>query len=131
MFIVPFFKRDPPPSLIQWSLQPMSLFLENRGKSLCSITDTPEDWLAENGLIVDNNNKWLENNIYYVQICPKKTNLKDFYSFEQVTKVQGKGTEECWRTFHFLNEPIWDGFVSELGVDSDVLDALKSIYSYK
>jgi hypothetical protein len=31
--------------------------------------------------------------------------MKDFYSFEQLTKVQKRGTEECWRTFFTMESP--------------------------
>ena len=99
MFIVPFYTRTALPSLIKWSLVPITLFLDNRGKQLCE-TDEPEQWLVDNGFFVKS--KWREGKILYVEIDIQSMKLKDFYSFEDVTRVQQKGTEECWRTFFIL-----------------------------
>lgn len=108
MFIVPFIVRDVPSSILQWNLQPISIFLDNRGRALCT-TDCPDEWLSVNGL--HSSSRWIENDILYVMINPKETTLSDFYSFEQLTSVQSKGTEECWRTFYILNEPTWDALI--------------------
>ena len=99
MFVVPFFCRDPIPSLIPWSLQPIVVFLENRGKQVCSV-DSPSEWLNENGFVVKQS--WQHANTLFVEVDIQKTRLSDFYSFEQVTNKQQKGTEECWRTFFFM-----------------------------
>jgi hypothetical protein len=96
MFVVPFFYRTPVQSLIPWSLQPIVLFLENRGKQLCQV-ESPKEWLTDNGFVVKE--KWQKDNILYVQVNPESMKLVDFYSFEQLTVQQQKGTEECWRTF--------------------------------
>lgn len=99
MFVVPFFYRAPVKSLIEWSLQPVVVFLENRGKQLCQV-DSPSEWLNENGFIVKQS--WQQGNTLFVQIDSEKMKLRDFYSFEQVTLQQQKGTEECWRTFFLM-----------------------------
>ncbi len=99
MFVVPFFYRTPVQSLIPWSLQPVVLFLENRGKQLCQV-DSPKEWLAENGFVVKD--QWQKDNILYVQVIPDSMRLSDFYSFEQLTLQQQRGTEECWRTFFLM-----------------------------
>jgi hypothetical protein len=99
MFIVPFYTRAALPSLIKWSLVPITLFLDNRGKQLCE-TDEPEQWLADNSFFVKS--KWREGKILYVEIDIQSMELKEFYSFEEVTRIQQKGTEECWRTFFIL-----------------------------
>ena len=65
---------------------------------------------------------WVEKDTLYVKVDPVQTKLADFYSFEQLTKQQTKGTEECWRTFFLLNEPTWDGFF-----DPTILQALQTI----
>lgn len=105
MILIPFFIQKSPPSLIPWHLQPISVFLENRGKQFCQV-ENPEIWLQENGFIVCN--QWKQENMMFVEIDTEKTRLRDFYSFEELTKQQQKGTEECWRTFFLLhseNEP--------------------------
>jgi len=99
MFIVPFYTRTALPSLIKWSLIPITLFLDNRGKQLCE-TDEPEQWLVDNSFFVKS--KWREGKILYVEIDIQSMELKEFYSFEEVTRIQQKGTEECWRTFFIL-----------------------------
>lgn len=99
MFVVPFFYRTPVESLIPWSLQPIVLFLENRGKQLCQ-ADVPSDWLNENGFVVKKT--WQVENTMYVEVDVQKMKLSEFYSFEQVTLQQQKGTEECWRTFFVM-----------------------------
>lgn len=92
--------QKPPQSLISWHLQPISLFLDNRGKQLCEVDDADE-WLTENGFGVKQ--KWIEQNMVFVEIDKETTKLSDFYSFEELTKQQQKGTEECWKTFFLLD----------------------------
>jgi len=99
MFVVPFYTKSQLPSLIKWSLIPITLFLDNRGKQICE-TDEPDLWLTENGFSVKS--KWREGKILYAEIDIVSTDLKNFYSFEEVTRTQQKGTEECWRTFYLL-----------------------------
>lgn len=100
MFVVPFFFRDPLRSIIQWQIRPITLFLDNHGKHLCSV-DNPVSWLSENGFYVKQT--WQEGDILFAEIDKEKTALKDFYSFEELTKKQQKGTEECWRTFFLMS----------------------------
>lgn len=99
MFLVPFLFRTPLPSGIDWIFIPISLFLENRGKQFCSVEDA-DSWLEENGFVAKQ--MWTVGEKQFVEIDPEKTNLREFYSFEQVTKEQSKGTEECWRTFFYM-----------------------------
>jgi hypothetical protein len=99
MFVVPYFYEKPLPSIIGWQLQPITIFLENHGKHLYS-TENPQQWLVENGFF--SKKSWKENEILFVEVDTDKTKLKDFYSYEELTKEQRKGTEECWRTFFFM-----------------------------
>jgi len=80
MFVVPFYTKSQLPSLIKWSLVPITLFLDNRGKQICE-TDEPDLWLAENGFAVKS--KWREGKILYAEIDVVSTDL-------------------CWRTFYLL-----------------------------
>lgn len=86
-------------------MTPITLFLENRGKGICK-DDSPKEWLELNGIYYEE--IWQENDIIFAKVNTEKTNLADFYSFEQLTKVQEKGSEECWRTFFYMNEKTWD-----------------------
>lgn len=105
MLIVPYIVRNPLTSLLDWKLTPVTLFLENRGKSVCK-DDSPKEWLELNGIHYDE--MWQEKDTVFVKVNTEKTNMSEFYSFEQLTKVQTKGTEECWRTFFVMNEKTWD-----------------------
>jgi hypothetical protein len=102
MFVVPFFLRTPLPSIIQWQLVPITLFLENHGKGLCT-AENLEEWLEENGFT--KKQSWQVGDTAFVEIDITKTILRDFYSFEQLTLEQKRGTEECWRTF-FIMKPV-------------------------
>ncbi len=62
--------------------------------------DSAQEWLAENGFVVKD--QWKKGEILYVQIDADATRLSDFYSFEQLTVQQQRGTEECWRTFFVM-----------------------------
>jgi hypothetical protein len=110
MFVVPFFLRASLPSVIQWKLVPVTLFLENHGKGLY-VVDNADEWLAENGFVVKR--QWHEEEIVFAEIDATKTNLSDFYSYEQLTVEQKKGTEECWRTFFVLKTEDPDEKLSE------------------
>ena len=67
MFVVPFYTKSQLPSLIKWSLVPITLFVDNRGKQICE-TDEPDLWLAENDFAVKS--KWREGKILYVDNFP-------------------------------------------------------------
>ena len=126
MFVVPFFYRAPIQSLISWSLQPIVIFLENRGKQLCQV-DSPTEWLSENGFSVKN--KWQVGDILYVEVDAEKTSLRDFYSFEQLTVQQQKGTEECWRTFYTMKseEDLSSSMAWNKNMESPLFDILQEI----
>jgi hypothetical protein len=46
---------------------------------------------------------WNENGIYFAKVNPTETKLSNFYSFEQLTSLQTKGTEERWRKFFSMS----------------------------
>lgn len=119
MFLVPFIIRDELSSLIQLKLRPITLLLDNRGKSFCK-TDNPAEWCEVNGISVEK--QWKEKDMVFIKVDSTKTKLSDFYSFEQLTSSQTRGTEECWRTFYVLNEKTWDGLF-----ESTIFEALKTI----
>jgi hypothetical protein len=102
MFVVPFLVRNSFSSLCPWKLRPIVLFLENHGKHLCTV-EYPEEWLQDNGFRVKR--IWTQDSIVYAEIDETETSMKDFYSFEQLTKVQKRGTEECWKTFFMMESP--------------------------
>ena len=102
MFVIPYFVRNTLPSLCAWKLIPITIFLENRGKNLyrLSADENPDDWLEQNGFV--KKSSWKDEDYLFVEIDTVKTRCQDFYSFEQITLQQTKGTEDCWRTFFLM-----------------------------
>ena len=101
MFVIPYFTKPCLSSTIDWTFLPTYIFLDNRGKQLWTCDESLEEILKtilpENGFVYTKYEK--QGPYLFVEIDPKATNLKQFYSFEEVTKQKGKGTEECWRRF--------------------------------
>lgn len=112
MFILPFFLRDPLPSKIgEYAIRPFVLFLENHGRNFCQLEGNAEEWLQENGFVSED--IWHDAEYVYVRINPVKTDLRAFYSYEQLTLEKRSGTEECWRTFYVMNDEAWVSFLEE------------------
>jgi hypothetical protein len=108
--------------MIQWQLVPVSLFLENHGKHLCNV-DEADEWLEANGFVVKQT--WIDGSLVFAEIDAEKTNLADFYSFEQLTKTQQKGTQECWRTFYLMKaQP--DEVTSEKAWNENIEDSFSN-----
>ena len=99
MFVVPFYIRPFQKSLIQWSLEPVVLFLDSQGRQICK-ADTPFEWLTENGF--HTKRTWTHGQTVYAEIDIQQTVVADYYTFEELTTEQQKGTQECWRTFYVL-----------------------------
>ena len=101
MFVIPYFIRNNYQSVLPIRLVQIVLFLENRGRSLIQMEakEIPE-WLAANGLVPREQKK--EGDYCLIEIDTDHTHLPDFYSFEQLTVDQTKGTEECWRSFFWM-----------------------------
>jgi hypothetical protein len=101
MFIIPYFIRNNYQSVLPIRLVQIVFFLENRGRSLIQMEakEIPE-WLAANGFVPKEQKK--EGDFFLVEIDTNQTHLPDFYSFEQLTVDQTKGTEECWRSFFWM-----------------------------
>jgi hypothetical protein len=126
MFVVPFFLRAPLPSIIQWQLVPVTVFLENHGKGLCS-AENIDEWLNENGF--EKKQRWQVDDTVYVEIDSQKTTLRDFYSFEQLTLQQKRGTEECWRTFFMMKSACADEKQSEKAWNENLENPFSKILS--
>ena len=94
MFIVPYYKS------VDSSWTRYSLFLSNGGKELWSIADTVKPAqiktiLKKNDLVVAGAPVKL-GSCYFVEIDTTKTNLAEFYTWEEVDFPSG--SEDCWRT---------------------------------
>ena len=100
MFVIPFFIRNNLESVLPIRLVQITIFMENRGKNLIQIPEGEiEEWLALNGIV---GRVWKQQEYAFIEVDCSKTTLSEFYSFEQLTMEQSKGTEECWRTFYWM-----------------------------
>lgn len=101
MFVIPYFTKPFLSSTIDWAFLPTYIFLDNKGKQPWTCDESVEEILQtilpDNGFVYTKYEK--HGNFLFVEIDSTKTNLQNFYSFEEVTKQKTKGTEECWRRF--------------------------------
>jgi hypothetical protein len=104
MKVLPFILKTNQGTLARTNL---SLFLAHGGKGFWQ-TEQPsvardeleKEYLVLNGLIPKQ--IWMEQEIAYVQIDAEKTNLNDFYTWEEAYKHPQK--PECWRSFYFFKD---------------------------
>ena len=94
MFIVPYYKS------VDSNWTRYSLFLSNGGKELWSIENTIKPThiktiLKKNDLIAIGSPVKL-GSCYFVEIDTVKTNLAEFYTWDEVAFPSG--SEDCWRT---------------------------------
>jgi len=95
MFIVPYYKS------VDSSWTRYSLFLSNGGKELWSIEDyikpsNIKTILKKNDLIAVAGTPVKLGSCYFVEIDTVKTNLTEFYTWEEVEFPNA--SEDCWRT---------------------------------
>lgn len=92
----------------KFTIYTLSLFLSHAGKSLWDVPGSlskatiQSEYCEENGLYptfvnIDNSNQ-----VAYIHIDTKKTNLSDFYTWEEALQKGGK--PECWRKFYFIQD---------------------------
>ena len=86
----------------------LTLFLSEGGRCLWEIgseSDTKkinQDYLEDNGFICTSIQKW--DDIYFACIDCTKTNMKSFYTWEEIQEHQEKRRDECFRTYTFCYE---------------------------
>jgi hypothetical protein len=104
MKVLPFILKQKQASLTMTNL---CLFLAHGGRtfwqtdeSSLSQQELEQEYLLPNGLIPKK--IYFKNNIAYVWIDIDKTNLQDFYSWEEASKHPEK--PECWRSFYFFED---------------------------
>ena len=95
MFIVPYYKS------VDSSWTRYSLFLLHGGRELWSIADTVrpaqiKTILKKNDLVAVAGPPAKLGSCYFVEIDTAKTNLAEFYTWEEVEFPSG--SEDCWRT---------------------------------
>jgi hypothetical protein len=103
MKVLPFILKTNQGSLAKTHL---SLFLAHGGKTLWQFEGTvtekelEKEYLRDNGFLPKQ--IWIEKEIAYVHIDAEKTNLADFYTWEEAYKHPQK--PECWRSFYFFKD---------------------------
>lgn len=106
MKLLPFFLTEK--TKHTFHMQTLSLFLAFAGKSVW-VTDEPgilsqktilEDYCEPNGFFVKKIT--IQKDIAFLEIDPLKTNLSDFYTWEEALRKPTK--PECWRHFYFLQD---------------------------
>ena len=106
MKLVPFFLTETIKNTFH--VQILSVFLAHAGKAVWSTEELGilsqevilRDYCEPNGFVVKQ--LQIEKDIAYIQIDPEKTNLSDFYTWDEALHTAGK--PECWRRFFFLQD---------------------------
>jgi hypothetical protein len=138
MKLLPFFVTQKKTEFFRiWKL---SVFLNHAGKSvwesdspgLLSSQQISSEYCEPNGFAVDNIRVQKESKVAYICINPEKTNLSDFYSWEEALARSDK--PECWRSFYFIQDSdslLWwspkdliEGEVQGLGNIQDIFEEI-------
>jgi hypothetical protein len=106
MKLIPYFLRKRNQNT--FCLETLNVFLAHAGKAvwtteeqgLLSLDTILHDYCEANGLIV--NQVFLEKDVAFLEVNPEKTNLSEFYTWEEALAKPGK--PECWRRFYFLQD---------------------------
>lgn len=108
MKVLPFFLTQKKQE--NFRIQCLNVFLSHAGKSVWKTEESGvlsekqirEDYLDPNGFAVKS--LWIDANakIAYVEIDPSRTNLCDFYTWDEA--LQHPGKPECWRPFYFIQD---------------------------
>ncbi len=133
MFVIPYFTKPTIQTTIDWAFLPVYLFLDNKGRQfwICEESENEilQNVLPENGFYMKS--YWKKGDKLFVEIDTEKTNIQNFYSFEEVTRKKEKGTEECWRRFFmFLCKKESEKHLETFwlyNLDKSFLEALESI----
>lgn len=92
----------------QFTITNLNVFLAHAGKAVWK-TEEPgfvsnesilQEYCEPNGLHV--NTIHTDKHVAYIQIHADKTNLQDFYTWEEALASPGK--PECWRRFYFIQD---------------------------
>jgi hypothetical protein len=98
--------------LEHFTITRIALFLSHGGKSIWK-ADTPtstlltkkeilDEYCIPNGFVVDSISIDAQNKIAYIQVNKEKTNLSEFYTWDEAYVHAGK--PECWRHFYFVKD---------------------------
>lgn len=88
----------------------IDVFLSHAGKSvwkteesgLVSLSVILEEYCEPNGIFVEENYIDKQKQIAYLKVNAKKTNLSEFYTWEE--SLGNPSKPECWRRFYFIQD---------------------------
>lgn len=88
----------------------LHVFLSHAGKSIWKTDESGfvkiekilEDYCEPNGFVLKRTHVDTQNMIVYLEVDPEKTNLSDFYTWEEALTKPTK--PECWRRFLFVKD---------------------------
>ncbi len=91
----------------------VNVFLSHAGKSIWKTEESGnipfqsilEEYCEPNGIFVEKSHMDTLNQVAYLCIDKTKTNVSDFYTWEEALQIQTK--PECWRRFYFIQD--YDG----------------------
>lgn len=106
MKLLPFFLTETTKNTFHVHI--LSVFMAHAGKSIWTTEEKGivsreailRDYCEPNGFVIKQ--LLLEKDIAYIQIDPEKTNLSDFYTWEEALANPAK--PECWRRFYFFQD---------------------------
>jgi len=92
----------------KFTMYKLLLFLSHAGKNiwdvpgLLSKSTIESEYCEGNGFVWKSIDIDSKNQIAYIQIDAEKTNLSDFYTWEEALQKPSK--PECWRHFYFMQD---------------------------
>lgn len=106
MKLIPFYLRESFKN--SFKIQTLTLFLGYAGKSVWTTEESGflnseqilKNYCEPNGIFVKSIH--IEKDRAYIEVDEQKTNLSEFYTWEEALRKPGK--PECWRRFYFLHD---------------------------
>lgn len=94
----------------QFQITSVNVFLAHAGKSVwkteesgnISLKQIQEEYCEPNGIYISQAHIDTKEQTAYLLVNPSKTNLSDFYTWEEALQQQAK--PECWRRFYFIQD---------------------------
>ena len=126
MFILPYWKS------VDDNWMHIHLFLSEGGRTLWQVDDALKPaqikaTLKKNDLIAIGT-PLKQNGIYFVEIDTVKTNLTEFFSWDEIDPVNG--SEDCWRQLHVPVELSTCKVFQEIYWKSTALPEVESVYAF-
>ena len=94
----------------QFTITSVNVFLSYAGKAVwkteesgfVSLSTILQDYCEPNGIFIEQSYLDKTKQIAYLKVNPEKTNLAEFYTWEESLSKSSK--PECWRRFYFIQD---------------------------